>query len=107
MSFPEVSSFLLSLRPEESLRRDTLLWTELCSWLQVNDRCFRKSVTSDFEHQETSSLCQYVRSLVGEYLKTPASERENCFMPDWFEAKLVSTMILLAADVEQMKNKYR
>uniref|UniRef100_A0A8U8BW63 tRNA (guanosine(18)-2'-O)-methyltransferase TARBP1 n=1 Tax=Geospiza parvula TaxID=87175 RepID=A0A8U8BW63_GEOPR len=105
VSFPEVSSFLLSLRPEESLRRDTLLWTELCSWLQVNDRCFRKSVTFDFEHQETSSLCQYVRSLVGEYLKTPASERENCFMPDWFEAKLVSTMILLAADVEQMKNK--
>ncbi|XP_064269887.1 probable methyltransferase TARBP1 isoform X2 [Passer domesticus] len=106
VSFPEVSSFLLSLRPEESLRRDTLLWTELCSWLQVNDRCFRKSVTSDFERQETSSLCQYVHSLVGEYLKTPASERENCFMPDWFEAKLVSTMILLAADVEQMKNKY-
>ncbi|NXV01728.1 TARB1 methyltransferase, partial [Cettia cetti] len=106
VSFPEVSSFLLSLRPEESLRRDTLLWTELCSWLQVNDRCFRKSVTSDFQRQETSSLCQYVRSLVGEYLKTPPSERENCFMPDWFEAKLVSTMILLAADVEQMKNKY-
>ncbi|RLV98530.1 hypothetical protein DV515_00010651 [Chloebia gouldiae] len=106
VSFPEVSSFLLSLRPEESLRRDTLLWTELCSWLQENDRCFRKSVTSDFGHQETPSLCQYVLSLVGEYLKTPGSERENCFMPDWFEAKLVSTMILLAADVEQMKNKY-
>ncbi|NWI47461.1 TARB1 methyltransferase, partial [Picathartes gymnocephalus] len=105
VSFPEVSRFLLSLRPEESLRRDTLLWTELCSWLQVNDRCFRKSVTCDSEHQETSSLCQYVCSLVGEYLKTPASERETCFMPDWFEAKLVSTMILLAADVEQMKNK--
>uniref|UniRef100_H0ZIX2 tRNA (guanosine(18)-2'-O)-methyltransferase TARBP1 n=1 Tax=Taeniopygia guttata TaxID=59729 RepID=H0ZIX2_TAEGU len=106
VSFPEVSSFLLSLRPEESLRRDTFLWTELCSWLQENDRCFRKSVTSDFGHQETPSLCQYVHSLVGEYLKTPASERENCFMPDWFEAKLVSTMILLAADMEHMKNKY-
>ncbi|NWW15759.1 TARB1 methyltransferase, partial [Falcunculus frontatus] len=106
VTFPEVSSFLLSLRPEESLRRDTLLWTELCSWLQVNDRCFRQSVASDFERQETSSLCQYVHSLVGEYLKTSAPERENCFMPDWFEAKLVSTMILLAADVEQMKNKY-
>uniref|UniRef100_A0A8C5IZI8 tRNA (guanosine(18)-2'-O)-methyltransferase TARBP1 n=1 Tax=Junco hyemalis TaxID=40217 RepID=A0A8C5IZI8_JUNHY len=105
VSFPEVSSFLLSLRPEESLRRDTLLWTELCSWLQVNDRRFRKSVTSDFGRQEASSLCQYVHSLVGEYLKIPASERENCFMPDWFEAKLVSTMILLAADMEQMKNK--
>ncbi|XP_069708434.1 probable methyltransferase TARBP1 isoform X2 [Phaenicophaeus curvirostris] len=105
VSLSEISSFLQSLRPEESLRRDTMLWMELCRWLQVNDGCFRKSVTSDFEHQETTSLCQYVRSLVGEYLKTPASERENCFMPDWFEAKLVATMILLAADVEQMRNK--
>uniref|UniRef100_A0A8C5NN02 tRNA (guanosine(18)-2'-O)-methyltransferase TARBP1 n=1 Tax=Junco hyemalis TaxID=40217 RepID=A0A8C5NN02_JUNHY len=104
VSFPEVSSFLLSLRPEESLRRDTLLWTELCSWLQVNDRRFRKSVTSDFGRQEASSLCQYVHSLVGEYLKIPASERENCFMPDWFEAKLVSTMILLAADMDGKSN---
>ncbi|NXY47169.1 TARB1 methyltransferase, partial [Ceuthmochares aereus] len=106
VSLSEISSFLQSLRPEESLRRDTMLWMELCRWLQVNDGCFRKSVTSDFEHQETTSLCQYVRNLVGEYLKTSASERENCFMPDWFEAKLVATMILLAADVEQMRNKY-
>ncbi|NXC46992.1 TARB1 methyltransferase, partial [Penelope pileata] len=105
VSLPEVSSFLLSLRPEESLRRDTMLWMELCSWLQANDRCFRKSVCCDFEHQETSPLCLYVRGLVGEFLKTPASERENYFMPDWFEAKLVATMILLAADVEQMRNK--
>uniref|UniRef100_A0A8V0XVE4 tRNA (guanosine(18)-2'-O)-methyltransferase TARBP1 n=1 Tax=Gallus gallus TaxID=9031 RepID=A0A8V0XVE4_CHICK len=100
VSLPEVASFLLSLRPEESLRRDTVLWMELCSWLQVNDRCFGKSVCSDFEHQEISSLCLYVRGLVGEYLKTPASEGENCFMPDWFEAKLVATMLLLAADYE-------
>ncbi|XP_068795100.1 probable methyltransferase TARBP1 isoform X2 [Struthio camelus] len=106
VSLPEVASFLTSLRPEESLRRDTVLWTELCSWLQVNDRNFRKSEKCDFEHQEMSSLCLYVRSLVGEYLKTPASERENCFMPDWFEAKLVATMVLLAADVEEMRNKY-
>uniref|UniRef100_A0A8B9BEL4 tRNA (guanosine(18)-2'-O)-methyltransferase TARBP1 n=1 Tax=Anser brachyrhynchus TaxID=132585 RepID=A0A8B9BEL4_9AVES len=55
-------------------------------------------------HQETSSLCLYVRGLVVEYLKTPASERENCFMPDWFEAKLVATMILLAADVDGKSN---
>uniref|UniRef100_A0A8C4YJT7 tRNA (guanosine(18)-2'-O)-methyltransferase TARBP1 n=1 Tax=Gopherus evgoodei TaxID=1825980 RepID=A0A8C4YJT7_9SAUR len=52
VSLPEISSFLMSLRPEESLR-------------------------------------------------------ENCFMPDWFEAKLIATMILLAADVEEMKNKHR
>ncbi|NWX86252.1 TARB1 methyltransferase, partial [Nothoprocta pentlandii] len=105
VSLPEVASFLVSLRPEESLRRDTMLWMELCSWLQVNDTCFRKSVKCDFECQEMSSLCLYVRSLVREYLKTPVPEGENCFMPDWFEAKLVATMILLAADVEEMRNK--
>uniref|UniRef100_A0A8B9BEN2 tRNA (guanosine(18)-2'-O)-methyltransferase TARBP1 n=1 Tax=Anser brachyrhynchus TaxID=132585 RepID=A0A8B9BEN2_9AVES len=31
-------------------------------------------------------------------------QRENCFMPDWFEAKLVATMILLAADVDGKSN---
>uniref|UniRef100_A0A663FCM7 tRNA (guanosine(18)-2'-O)-methyltransferase TARBP1 n=1 Tax=Aquila chrysaetos chrysaetos TaxID=223781 RepID=A0A663FCM7_AQUCH len=66
VSLPEVSSFLLSLRPEESLRRDTMLWMEV---------------------------------------RTEAAG-ENCLMPDWFEAKLVATMILLAADVEQMRNKH-
>lgn len=29
VSLPEVASFLLSLRPEESLRRDTVLWMEV------------------------------------------------------------------------------
>lgn len=32
---------------------------------------------------------------------------ENCYMPDWFEAKLVAMMVLLAADVEGMKSQYR
>uniref|UniRef100_A0A669NZX4 tRNA (guanosine(18)-2'-O)-methyltransferase TARBP1 n=1 Tax=Phasianus colchicus TaxID=9054 RepID=A0A669NZX4_PHACC len=50
VSLPEVASFLLSLRPEESLRRDTALWMEV-------------------------------------------------------RTKLVATMILLAADVERMRNK--
>ncbi|NXC77035.1 TARB1 methyltransferase, partial [Anhinga anhinga] len=85
VSLPEVAGFLLSLRPEESLRRDTLLWVELCSWLQVNDGCFRKSITSGSEHQETSSLCQYVRSLVQEYLKTPASESNGKSNIEWIE----------------------
>jgi len=28
-------------------------------------------------------------------------------MPDWFEAKLVAMMVLLAVDVEGMKTQYR
>uniref|UniRef100_A0A674K605 tRNA (guanosine(18)-2'-O)-methyltransferase TARBP1 n=1 Tax=Terrapene triunguis TaxID=2587831 RepID=A0A674K605_9SAUR len=105
VSLPEISSFLMSLRPEESLSRGTILWMELCDWLYTHDRCFRKSINRHAEHQERSSLSVYVHTLVEDYLKAPASKRENCFMPDWFEAKLVATMILLAADVEEMKNK--
>uniref|UniRef100_A0A8C8SFK9 tRNA (guanosine(18)-2'-O)-methyltransferase TARBP1 n=1 Tax=Pelusios castaneus TaxID=367368 RepID=A0A8C8SFK9_9SAUR len=106
VSLPEISSFLMSLRPEESLSRGTILWKELCDWLYTNDRCFRNSINCHNEHQERSSLSVYVHTLVKDYLKTPASKRENCFMPDCFEAKLVATMILLAADVEEMKNKH-
>ncbi|XP_037751193.1 probable methyltransferase TARBP1 isoform X4 [Chelonia mydas] len=106
VSLPEISSFLMSLRQEESLSRGTILWMELCDWLYTHDRCFRKSINCHVEHQERSSLSAYVRTLVEDYLKAPASKRENCFMPDWFEAKLVATMILLAADVEEVKNKH-
>nr|XP_025039886.1 probable methyltransferase TARBP1 [Pelodiscus sinensis] len=106
VSLLEISSFLMSLRPEESLSRGTVLWMEVCNWLCTHDRCFKKTINCHVEHQERSSLSVYVCTLVEDYLKTPASKRENCFMPDWFEAKLVATMIVLAADVEEMKNKY-
>ncbi|KAK2488544.1 hypothetical protein MC885_018597, partial [Smutsia gigantea] len=104
VSFSEVSTFLMSLRQEESLARGTSLWTELCDWLHVNESCFRGSSTcSSIGLCETSSLNAYVKNLVQEYIKSPAWERENCFMPDWFEAKLVAMMVLLAVDVEGMK----
>ncbi|XP_073194225.1 probable methyltransferase TARBP1 isoform X6 [Lepidochelys kempii] len=162
VSLPEISSFLMSLRQEESLSRGTILWMEfwkyflrqwvsgnllkgqylgakelhenclsfsfvwqnpaftritelhsqkktnlhLCDWLYTHDRCFRKSINCHVEYQERSSLSAYVHTLVEDYLKAPTSKRENCFMPDWFEAKLVATMILLAADVEEVKNKH-
>ncbi|KAG8516600.1 putative methyltransferase TARBP1, partial [Galemys pyrenaicus] len=79
----------------------------LCDWLRVNENCFiRSSTCSSVGLHETSSLNAYVKNLVQEYIKSPAWERENCFMPDWFEAKLVAMMVLLAVDVERMKNQY-
>ncbi|KAI5937470.1 putative methyltransferase TARBP1 [Manis javanica] len=108
VSFSEVSAFLMSLRQEESLARGTSLWTELCDWLHVNESCFRGSSTcSSVGLHETSSLNAYVKNLVQEYIKSPTWETgENCFMPDWFEAKLVAMMVLLAVDVEGMKIQY-
>uniref|UniRef100_G1L9G6 tRNA (guanosine(18)-2'-O)-methyltransferase TARBP1 n=1 Tax=Ailuropoda melanoleuca TaxID=9646 RepID=G1L9G6_AILME len=108
VSLSDVSTFLMSLRQEESLGRGTSLWTELCDWLCVNESCFRRaSACSSIGLPETSSLNAYVKNLVEEYIKSPAWETgEDCFMPDWFEAKLVAMMVLLAVDVEGMKTQY-
>uniref|UniRef100_A0A452RQX8 TAR (HIV-1) RNA binding protein 1 n=1 Tax=Ursus americanus TaxID=9643 RepID=A0A452RQX8_URSAM len=106
VSLSDVSTFLMSLRQEESLGRGTSLWTELCDWLRVNESCFRRaSAYSSIGLPETSSLNAYVKNLVQEYIKSPAWEKD-CFMPDWFEAKLVAMMVLLAVDVEGMKTQY-
>ncbi|XP_072612049.1 probable methyltransferase TARBP1 isoform X4 [Vulpes vulpes] len=107
VSLSDVSTFLMSLRQEESLRRGTSLWTELCDWLRVNESCFRHaSACSSIGLPETSSLNAYVKNLVQECIKSPSWEREDRFMPDWFEAKLVAMMVLLAVDVEGMKSQY-
>ncbi|XP_027726618.1 probable methyltransferase TARBP1 isoform X3 [Vombatus ursinus] len=105
VSFSDVSNFLMSLRQEESLGRGTALWTELCDWLRVNENYFGE-IPSCIGFSGRCSLRVYVQSLVQDYIKSPTMERGNCFMPDWYEAKLVAMMILLAADVEEMKNKY-
>ncbi|XP_068920945.1 probable methyltransferase TARBP1 isoform X3 [Petaurus breviceps papuanus] len=105
VSFSDVSNFLMSLRQEESLGRGTALWTELCDWLRVNENYFGE-IPSCIGFSGRCSLNVYVQRLVQDYIKSPTVERGNCFMPDWYEAKLVALMILLAADVEEMKNKY-
>ncbi|XP_072503614.1 probable methyltransferase TARBP1 isoform X1 [Notamacropus eugenii] len=105
VSFSDVSNFLMSLRQEESLGRGTTLWTELCDWLRINENYFEE-VSSCIGFSGRCSLNVYVQNLVQDYIKSSTMERGNCFMPDWYEAKLVALMILLAADVEEMKNKY-
>ncbi|XP_047557283.1 probable methyltransferase TARBP1 isoform X4 [Lutra lutra] len=108
VTLSDVSTFLMSLRQEESLGRGTSLWTELCDWLRVNESCFgQASACSPTGLPEIPSLNAYVKNLVQEYITLPAGETgEDCFMPDWFEAKLVAMMVLLAVDVEGMKTQY-
>ncbi|XP_021566297.1 probable methyltransferase TARBP1 isoform X2 [Carlito syrichta] len=107
VSLSDVSTFLMSLKQEESLGRGTSLWTELCDWLRVNENYFKKSPTCNSSGLHETSLNAYVKNLVQEYVKSPAWDaRENCFMPDWFEAKLVAVMVLLAVDVDGMKTQY-
>uniref|UniRef100_A0A8C5V2L1 tRNA (guanosine(18)-2'-O)-methyltransferase TARBP1 n=1 Tax=Microcebus murinus TaxID=30608 RepID=A0A8C5V2L1_MICMU len=107
VSLSDVSTFLMSLRQEESLGRGTSLWTELCDWLGVNESCFKQCPTCRPIGLHETSLNAYVKTLVQEYVKSPSWETgESCLMPDWFEAKLVALMILLAVDVEGMKTQY-
>uniref|UniRef100_A0A670HPX0 tRNA (guanosine(18)-2'-O)-methyltransferase TARBP1 n=2 Tax=Podarcis muralis TaxID=64176 RepID=A0A670HPX0_PODMU len=106
VSLSDIANFIVSLKPEESLGRGTVLWTMLCNWLRVNDKHFRKPLNCNVP-QDKTALSVYAQSLVEDYLKTPiANSAEDCLMPDWFEAKLVATMILLTADVEEMKHVY-
>ncbi|XP_074241435.1 putative methyltransferase TARBP1 isoform X2 [Saimiri boliviensis] len=79
----------------------------LCDWLHVNESYFKPSPLCSSIGLQKTSLNAYVKNLVQEYVKSSAWETgENCFMPDWFEAKLVSLMVLLAVDVERMKTQY-
>ncbi|XP_021504002.1 probable methyltransferase TARBP1 isoform X2 [Meriones unguiculatus] len=104
VSLSEVSTFLTSLREEESLARGTVLWTELCDWLHVNERHFR-SPSGSAEGYE-ASLNAYVKTLVKEFVKPPGWEKESSFMPDWLDARLTALMVLLAVDVEGMKTQF-
>ncbi|KAM4770972.1 putative methyltransferase TARBP1 [Rhinophrynus dorsalis] len=103
VSLSDVSHFLMSVRSEESLHRGSQLWKELCTWFSSNDQFFKKADTFDLTKDPgRSSLCMYTQCLVEDYLAVPAS-KESKLMPDFFESRLVSNMILLAADIELME----
>ncbi|KAM7049969.1 putative methyltransferase TARBP1 isoform 2-T2 [Molossus nigricans] len=107
VSLSDISAFLLCLRQEESLARGTSLWTELCDWLRVNENGFgRPSAHSPVGPQETCPLNAYVRNLVQEYVKSPAWDTgEDCWVPDWAEARLVALMVALAVDVAAVESQ--
>nr|XP_045006308.1 probable methyltransferase TARBP1 [Jaculus jaculus] len=106
VSLSDVSTFLTSLRQEECLGRGTMLWTELCDWLHVNERYFRQSSICDSDELHETSLTAYVKKLVQDYVKSPGWEKESSFLPDWLEARLTALMVLLAVDVEGMKTPF-
>uniref|UniRef100_A0A5F9DV97 tRNA (guanosine(18)-2'-O)-methyltransferase TARBP1 n=1 Tax=Oryctolagus cuniculus TaxID=9986 RepID=A0A5F9DV97_RABIT len=76
VSLSDVSTFIMSLRQEESLGRGTSLWTELCDWLRVNESHFRQSPVCGSAGLRETSLNAYVKNLVQEYVTSPAWENE-------------------------------
>ncbi|KAE8602001.1 hypothetical protein XENTR_v10013855 [Xenopus tropicalis] len=104
VTLSDVSSFLISLRADESLDRGSKLWKEVCIWFKENDAIFKKDSVYEFTgSQQISSLSMYTKYLVEDYLTVPASKGEDELMPDWYESRLVATMVLLAADVDSSK----
>ncbi|XP_043943041.1 probable methyltransferase TARBP1 [Protopterus annectens] len=105
VTFDEVSTFLMFLRPEESLSRKTSLWNQLCEWLRANDGCFLLTDSNASAELARPALHVYVEKLVEQYLKVPSVQAGDCcLMPDCFRARLVATLIVLASDVEE-RNK--
>ncbi|XP_017897927.1 PREDICTED: probable methyltransferase TARBP1 isoform X2 [Capra hircus] len=86
VSLSDISTFLMSVRQEESLGRGTSLWMELCDWLRINESYFKQSSTCSSIGLHETSLNAYVRNLVQEYIRSPACEDEvftllqNCIM---------------------------
>ncbi|ELK05092.1 Putative methyltransferase TARBP1 [Pteropus alecto] len=80
----------------------------LCDWLRVNETCFGRSAACSLVGlQEPVSLNAYVKTLVQEYVKSPAWETGgDCGVPDGCEAQLVALMVLLAVDVEGMRSHH-
>ncbi|XP_060262698.1 probable methyltransferase TARBP1 isoform X2 [Ovis aries] len=76
VSLSDISTFLMSVRQEESLGRGTSLWMELCDWLRINESYFKQSSTCSSIGLHETSLNAYVRNLVQEYIRSPAWEDE-------------------------------
>ncbi|KAG8444525.1 hypothetical protein GDO86_009620 [Hymenochirus boettgeri] len=105
VSLSDISGFLMCLRADESLDRGSKLWKELCVWIKDNEAFFKKDAIFECsEETGISILSVYIKHLVEDYLKVPASKGENELMPDWFESRLVATMVLLAADGELLRH---
>ncbi|XP_041418736.1 probable methyltransferase TARBP1 isoform X2 [Xenopus laevis] len=105
VSLSDISSFLISLRADESLDRGSKLWKEVCIWFKEKAAAFKKDSVFEFTGcLQISALSMYTKCLVEDYLTVPGSKDEHELMPDWYESRLVATMVLLAADVELMSS---
>ncbi|XP_067901542.1 probable methyltransferase TARBP1 isoform X3 [Heterodontus francisci] len=102
VTLSDIANFLASIRTDEALCRGTKLWVEVCEWLHSNDRNFRLEEGVAEMHLKRSALSIYIRNLVEQYMRVPATEGEKAsYMPDGFEAQLVARIILLSADIEE------
>ncbi|KAM9559168.1 putative methyltransferase TARBP1 [Salvelinus alpinus] len=108
VTLDDVFSLLLHFRADESLRRGTSLWNQLCDWLADSEGSFRPCVrepadgtsTSTSTSPERETVRGYVQHQMEFFLRVPASSDQTDSVPDPGEAELLAKAILLCVDIE-------
>ncbi|XP_035386150.1 probable methyltransferase TARBP1 isoform X3 [Electrophorus electricus] len=99
VSLEEVFAFLAHFRADESLRRDTTLWSELRDWLHANEARFRPiGVCAGTTPQRVSV---YSSECLRAFLTVPASSADEAeVIPPAGEAEVAACALLLSADAD-------
>uniref|UniRef100_A0A8K9WZ18 tRNA (guanosine(18)-2'-O)-methyltransferase TARBP1 n=1 Tax=Oncorhynchus mykiss TaxID=8022 RepID=A0A8K9WZ18_ONCMY len=106
VTLDDVFSLLVHFRADESLRRGTPLWNQLCDWLADSEGSFRPCVresadgTSTSTSPERETVRGYVQHQMELFLRVPASTDQTDSVPDPGEAELLAKAILLCVDIE-------
>ncbi|XP_070981793.1 probable methyltransferase TARBP1 [Oncorhynchus clarkii lewisi] len=106
VTLDDVFSLLVHFRADESLRRGTPLWNQLCDWLADSEGSFRPCVresadgTSTSTSPERETVRGYVQHQMELFLRVPASTDQTDSVPDPGEEELLAKAILLCVDIE-------
>ncbi|XP_071017263.1 probable methyltransferase TARBP1 [Oncorhynchus clarkii lewisi] len=106
VTLDDVFSLLVHFRADESLRRGTPLWNQLCDWLADSEGSFRPCVresadgTSTSTSPERETVRGYVQHQMELFLRVPASTDQTDSVPDPGVAELLAKAILLCVDIE-------
>uniref|UniRef100_A0AAZ3P5T2 tRNA (guanosine(18)-2'-O)-methyltransferase TARBP1 n=1 Tax=Oncorhynchus tshawytscha TaxID=74940 RepID=A0AAZ3P5T2_ONCTS len=104
VTLDDVFSLLVHFRADESLRRGTPLWNQLCDWLADSEGSFRPCVRESADGTSTSPEGETVRGYIQQqmelFLRVPASTDQTDSVPDPGEAELLAKAILLCVDIE-------
>ncbi|XP_071336998.1 probable methyltransferase TARBP1 [Trachinotus anak] len=104
VTLDDLFSFLMHFRANESLRRGTQIWNQLCAWLSDNEGSFKPRITdgdSTGAATKKETVRGYVQAEIHAYLQVPASTGQTERIPDSKEADKLARPILLCVDMEK------
>ncbi|GAA6213898.1 probable methyltransferase TARBP1 isoform X1 [Lates japonicus] len=101
VTLDDVFSFLMHFRADESLRRGTQIWNQLCTWLSDNEASFKPRIIEDGAVAKKETVRGYVQDEIHTYLRVPVSTGQTERLPDSKEADKLARAILLCVDMEK------